>query len=145
MTEFLFLYLACLFSTTAVIYSYGNYTQFNFKINCSFKFGIFVGSLLMAFLKYYELTFVSLLLYFLFYPFLLYRKNAISKKECLLTLLIIWFYCSIFDLLISVIVLYLFKIDQLNSVLLLIVTVIVNLICVLLSETNRVKKFTRTI
>ncbi len=149
MIEFLFLYLACLLSTCTFIYMYENFTKLNFRFNVKNVFCIFTASLVMAIFRFCSFTFGSLILYFIFFPLFLFRKNFITCKKCFLTLLLIWVYSTIFDLIISVILLALLNFvsisdlgDKLNNSILLINTLIVCIVNLFISRIIKVQKFT---
>ncbi len=149
MTEFLFLYLACVLSTCTFIYMYENFTKLKILLNFKNRFCIFIGSLIMAIFRYYSFIFGSLILYFIFFPIFLYRKKLITAKKCFLTLLFIWIYSTAFDLLVSVLLLLLlnclhinFVVDNTDNVILLINTVLVCMFNLLISKSIKVQKFT---
>ena len=145
MINFLFIFLASLLSTSVVSYVYCVFTSTRFILNFRNKLFIFLGSFIMSILKYFDLSILSLVLYFIYYPILLYNSECITKKDCFLTLLIIWIYCSILDLLFLIIMSMfskIFYIDVFDEVYVLVSTLFVNACFMALSNNLKIKKFT---
>lgn len=78
MIEFLVWFVAFLISTSGVTYLYCKLCDVKFRINLFIIIWLIIGSLGSAILRIFNLTLLSTLLYFLFYPVLF---NALNKSR----------------------------------------------------------------
>ena len=114
MTEFLVWLVACFMSTFGVAYLYYKLTDADRKITPKICLLFIVGITLIALVKYYNITFVSAISYFLYFPFLFYAIKYTSFTKFLFYLIIVWIYGVILDMISMLFVLFLQYIFDFN-------------------------------
>ncbi len=114
MTEFLVWLVACFMSTLGVAYLYYKLTDADRKITPKICLLFIVGITLIALVKYYNITFVSAISYFLYFPFLFYAIKYTSFTKFLFYLIIVWIYGVILDMISMLFVLFLQYIFDFN-------------------------------
>lgn len=144
MTNFLFIFLASILSTCTVIYVYCVFTEYNFKLSAQNKIFILIGSTIMAFLKFYDFSLLSSIVYFIFFPLVLYDKKFLEFKKCILFLILVWMYGTLFDLILVLILALLgtmFYIDIYADIFVLIPTLFMTFSLLAISQNKHIKKF----
>ena len=110
----LFIFIFSFISTLGMSYVYYKFSDCKKKISWQALIFFFLGVIAFMLVKYFELNFISLFLYFLFYPFLFYLINPIKLKKLIYYLIIIWIIGMTLDLVVMILVSfvhYLFDIE----------------------------------
>ena len=81
MIEFLIWFVASLFSTFGYAYFYYNISDSKKSLNFKTILIFIFGALFLSIIKYYNLTILSVISYFLYCPFLFYSLNPLKYKK----------------------------------------------------------------
>ncbi len=98
MLEFLVWFVACFISTFGFVYIYYKLTNADKKID--FKIGLvyILGIVFSAIVMYYDISYIRVISYFFFFPFIYYLINPLPKGKLIFYVIIIWVYGMILDL-----------------------------------------------
>lgn len=109
MINFLILFLVCLLSTFSISYMYYKFSNakkiFSYKIILLILFGSFFQTLI----QYYNLTILSVISFFVYFPMLFIFINRVSLKRLVFYLMIIWFYGVIIDIIFALLLSLIFS------------------------------------
>ena len=103
MTDFLMWFIASFVATFGFSYLYCKLCCSKFSINLRIIFVFLVGVIFLSLIKFFDLTYLNFLAYFLYYPFLFYVIEPKSIKLLIYYTIIIWFYGVVLDFLIMLI------------------------------------------
>ncbi len=147
MFEFLVWFLASIVSIFGVSYFYFKVTGAKSKINKKIILILLVGALFYALIKYYNISYITVISYYFITPFLFYAIKPLPLKKFILYSIIIWLYGMILDLLsmiIVVIVTTLFDFDIANhfNFATILLSMFVFIMFVFLANIKKVKLFT---
>ena len=148
MTEFLFWFIACAISTLGFAYFYYKLTDATKKINFRILVVYILGVILISLIKYFNITFISVISYFLYFPILFYSINPMSFTKSLFYLVMIWVYGVFLDLISMVIVMfmqYVLDFDIYGYVSQIILSCLVFLMLVLLGKSKKFRNFTNNL
>ena len=107
MTEFLLWTIPCFISTSGVAYLYYKLSDAKIK-NWLLVIIVFaLGVLFLSTIKYFDITLISPISYFLYFPFLFYVIKFSSLAKYLFYLVMIWIYGVFLDLISMIIVVFL--------------------------------------
>ena len=103
MTDFLMWFIASFVATFGVSFLYCKLCCSKVSINLKIIFVFLVGVIFLSLIKFFDLTYLNFLAYFLYYPFLFYVIEPKSIKLLIYYTIIIWFYGVVLDFLIMLI------------------------------------------
>ena len=89
MIEFLIWFVASLFSTFGYAYFYYNISDSKKSLNFKTILIFIFGALFLSIIKYYNLTILSVISYFLYCPFLFYSLNPLKYKKFIFYILVL--------------------------------------------------------
>ncbi len=145
MTEFLLWTIPCFISTLGFAYLYYNLVGADTKINICIIIVFVLGVLFLSTIKYFDLTFISPISYFLYFPFLFYVIKFSSLAKYLFYLVIIWIYAVFLDLISMIVVVflqYILDFDIYGYASRLILSGVVFVLYILMAKNKKVKDFT---
>lgn len=148
MTEFAVWFVANLISTFGFAYLYCKLSEAKVKIGLFILFWIILGSIGLSLVRVFNITFLSSIYYFLFYPVLFYALSKVNLNKLLFYVLIIWLYSIILDFISMMTVLLLqnvFSFDIYSYVSRIILTIFVLFLLIILANNNKIKKFTNSL
>ena len=100
-------FFVSLLSTFGVTYLYYKLTDANKKINLKIIIVFFIGVVFLSIIRFFDITFISVISYFLYFPFLFLLLNYDSFAKYLFYLIIVWIYGVFLDMASMVIALFL--------------------------------------
>lgn len=98
MIKFLIFVIISFFSTLGFSYFYCKLTNVPLKPKVKTLFVFLIGVIILAIIRYYDISFISDISFFLYYPLLFATINYKSKKQIIFYTLIIWLYGMLLDL-----------------------------------------------
>lgn len=98
MSRFIISFIVSLISIFGIAYCYYKISDAYVKLNWKIVLVFFGSVLFFAFIKYFDLTYLSVVSYFLTFPFLFYLLNFISFDRLLFYLIILWIYGIVLDI-----------------------------------------------
>lgn len=107
MTEFLIWFIASFISTFGFSYLYYKISDSYVKINLKISIVFIIGVLFLSLVKYYDVTYLSAVSYFLFFPIFFFLINYESFAKYLFYLIFVWIYGVILDMFSMLFVLFL--------------------------------------
>ena len=146
MNEFMIWFIASLISTFGVVYLFYKLLNIRFHINIYRVIILLLISFAVAYMQFFNLKFVNLITYFIFYPIYFLNYTEVNLKNTFIYIIIIWLIGGIFDcifmLLLSLFInqVILADIDMVFYVL--VATVFINLLFFILGKS---KKFINSI
>lgn len=148
MNEFVLHFIGITISYVGIFYSFYKLSKVNKKLKFR-SYVIFVlGIIFLTWIKYNDISYLSVISYFLICPFLFYSVEHDDYGKLILYIFIIWIYGILLDLssmFILAILYYIFKINV-NSLLSLIVpSIYVSSMLIYLSNNKKFRKFTDTL
>lgn len=114
MMEFLLHFCMSFISACGVTYLFCKLADVKIKLNFKIIFVFLTGMIFLSFLKYFELSNISVASYFTFFPILFYALSKYNFRKVIIYALVIWLVGTIFDLssmLIASGFCYIFRID----------------------------------
>lgn len=144
MIEFLIWFVASLFSTFGYAYFYYNISDSKKSLNFKTILIFIFGDLFLSIIKYYNLTILSVISYFLYCPFLFYSLNPLKYKKFIFYFVLIWLSAMLLDFLSMVILSVLnlfFTLDVHHLIFTILPSMLVSIILVIFSNNSFVKKF----
>ncbi len=114
MIKFIIYTIVSLFSTFGIAYLYYKITDSRVKINFKIVIIFILGVFLFTFVKYFDFTYLSVISYFLYFPFLFYLINFTSVEKMLFHLIVVWIYGIILDMFSMLFVLFLELLFEFN-------------------------------
>ena len=137
--------LASMFSTFGVAYLYYKLTDCKKKIDYKAITVYFLGVAFTLTVNYYEIPYVGIISYFVFFPLLFYLINPLPRNKLIFYVCIVWIYGILIDficMLLLAISYYLFNFDIYNHIFKVIPTFMEFFVFLIISKLNWIKKLT---
>ena len=97
MNEFMIWFIASLISTFGVVYLFYKLLNIRFHINIYRVIILLLISFAVAYMQFFNLKFVNLITYFIFYPIYFLNYTEVNLKNTFIYIIIIWLIGGIFD------------------------------------------------
>lgn len=107
MIEFLLWFVACVFSTFGFTFFYIKITNASHVLRFKIIFIFLIGVILETLIKFYDVTSLSIISYFIFYPYLFYVIQPSKFSQILYYLITIWVVGLLFDFFIMIVISFL--------------------------------------
>lgn len=91
-------FLFCLMSTFGYTYLFCKLAELKLKLNLRIIIIFILGVLLLTFIKYFNLSIINFISYFIFFPILFYFLSKFNLKKLLVYILVIWAIGLLLDL-----------------------------------------------
>lgn len=149
MTDFIVWFAGSFISTFGISFLYYNLSNATRKLNLKITLVFIIGVLFLSIIKNFNLSYINIFAYFLFYPFLFYMINPIKLKKLFYYILVIWFIGMLLDLLSMLLVSFLHSflnfdlIEKWNAAT--IILSFISFLCfILISKSKRILLFINT-
>ena len=114
MIKIVALLIACLFSTFGVSFVYYNFSDAKIHFKWPVYLLYILGVLFLTFVKMFDLKYISLFSYFIFYPILFWKIKPLPLNKFIFYVLFIWLcgtFLDLFSMLIVSMISFLFHYD----------------------------------
>ena len=98
MIKFIISFIVSLISILGIAYCYYKISDVHVKLNWKIIFVFLWSVFFLTFVKYFDLTYLSAISYFLTFPFLFYLLSFTSFDRLLFDLIILWIYGIVLDI-----------------------------------------------
>lgn len=115
MINFITWIFVCFMSTFGISFMFYNFndgSKIDFKVIIIF----IIGVIMQTVIQYYDITLLSSISYFVFFPILFISINDIIRKRLIFFVIIIWFYGVILDILMTFIASFVFSHLEINYI-----------------------------
>ena len=148
MMKFLLWTLASLISSSGITYFYYKLSETKHHFNFLNILCLIYGVLVMALIKYFELSFLNPFSFFLTFPVIFYSIEHSDFKRFIFNIFIIWIYGVLLDFLSMLIlggVYQLFKFNIYNTISTIIPSIFVFILFIILAHSTKLKKGTNNL
>ena len=145
MSKFLLYLLISVLSSLGFIYLYLKLNDAKLKLNLKIITLFILGMIFQTLIRYYGISFISSLSYFLIFPFLYYLIYPLPKVKLVFYVIIIWVYAMILDLITMLILSFTYVIidyDVYNNFYIVFPSFIICILFFILGNMRVVKSFT---